>query len=110
MGNRFARRAKEWLSCRHLPGLLAVAAVVILLPALRAGLGMDDLVQRTIQLDNLPPRIQETGFAMRSGSLQAVVMDLFGFRGEKEAISRARDYGLLPWWMRDNFKAALWRP
>lgn len=101
-----------WLAGRRLAAVLALAAVLLMLPALTAGLGMDDLVQRSIQLqaDQLPPRLLDTGFASRSGSLPAVLSDLFGFRGEKEAIRRARSYGLLPWWMRDDISAALWRP
>lgn len=112
MVKRLAAAAERWLGHRYVPGVFALVAVVIMLPALNAGLGLDDLVQRTIQLKptQLSPQIRETGFALRSGTLPAVLNDLFGFRGEREAISRARNYGVLPWWIREDVKAALWRP
>lgn len=83
-----------------------------MLPALSAGLFMDDLVQRVMQLrpEELPPQIQQTGFGPRdSGQLGTVLCDLFGLSRHEEALVLAKDYGL-PWWMPENIKAALWRP
>lgn len=91
---------------------MAVGAVLLMLPALGAGLFMDDLVQRVMQLrpEELPPQMQQTGFGPQdSGRLGTVLCDLFGLSRSEEASALVRDYGL-PWWMPDNFKAALWRP
>ena len=104
--------AQKWLGHRWLPAGLALAAALMMLPALDAGLAMDDLLQRVFQLapNQVPPVLRQTGFARESGTLRVVLSDLFGFKGEPQAIARARDYGLLPWWTRDDVKAALWRP
>jgi hypothetical protein len=104
--------AQRWLGSRWTPAALAVAAVLVMLPALNSGLGMDDLVQRVIQLkpDQVPQALRDTGFAQKSGTLRVVLSDLFGFGGDPQCIAQAREFGILAWWMRDNFKAALWRP
>ncbi len=83
-----------------------------MLPALRTGLAVDDLIQRTVELppEQVPPRVREMGLALESGTLKAVVCDLFGFGQHKETLPLAKHYGLLPWWARDDLKAALWRP
>jgi len=95
-----------------MPAALALAAVLVMLPALGAGLGMDDLVQRVFQLnrDQVPQVIRDTGMVNESGTLRVVLSDLFGFQGGKQALGQARSYGILPWWTRDGMKAALWRP
>ncbi len=103
---------QRWLGSRWMPAALAVAAVLVMLPTLDSGLAMDDLLQRVFQLEpgKVPLAIRETGFADNSGTLRVVLADLFGFKGYPKSIAQARDYGLLAWWMRDDFKAALWRP
>jgi hypothetical protein len=104
--------AQKWLGHRWTPAALALAAVLVMLPALGVGLGMDDLLQRVFQLrpDQVPQAIRDTGLVQDSGTLRVVLSDLFGFNGNPQAIAQARNYGLLPWWMRDDLKAALWRP
>ncbi len=98
---------------RLFPIALAAGAVILMLPSLGAGLFMDDLVQRTIQLkpEQLPTEIQYTGFgSAESGTFTAVLNDLFGLSRRKEALELGKDYGLLTWWMPEDLKAALWRP
>ncbi len=108
----FWKNCKASLGDPRVPGILALGAVLVMLPALNAGLGMDDLVQRCVQLApaQLPPQLRESGVPQRSGTLAIVTSDLFGFHAKKEQIALARNYGLLPWWMREDAKAALWRP
>ncbi len=97
----------------RLPVLLALAAVVLMVPALRTGLMLDDLVQRTMQVKpaDLPPRIMDTGFVSSdSGQLGTVLCDLFGFPRGEERFAHAKDYGILSWWVPEDLSAALWRP
>jgi hypothetical protein len=105
--------ARGGLGHRRLPLALALAAVVLMLPALHTGLLLDDLVQRVMQFPpgELPPRLMDTGFVPKdSGQLGTVLCNLFGFPRAQEAAARARDYGILAWWVPDGLKAALWRP
>jgi hypothetical protein len=84
-----------------------------MLPALKAGLFGDDLVQRLAQFKpaDLPPRVLETGFVPpNSGELSSVVSQLFSYLGRPDAIAHARDYGIAPWWIPSSWGAALWRP
>jgi len=101
------------LEHRRLPFALALAAIVLMLPALRAGLFCDDLIQRLNQFTpaELPPRAFDTGFvANDSGSLSTVVNHLFDLVHQGDAARRARDYGIAPWWAPEGWTAALWRP
>ncbi len=104
---------RHLLEHRRLPLALALAAIVVMLPALRAGLFCDDLIQRLNQLTpaELPPHAIDTGFvANDSGSLSTVANHLFDFIHEGDAATRARDYGIAPWWGPPAWTAALWRP
>jgi branched-subunit amino acid transport protein len=98
---------------RRLPCALALAAVILMLPALPVGLLGDDLVQRLNQFApaELAARALDTGFvAGDSGKLATVLGNLFGYVRGKEAATRARDYGIAPWWAPEDWRAALWRP
>ncbi len=106
-------RVLDWLnrflSHRQLPVFLAIGAVLVMLPALKTGLALDDLVQRAVELrtDQLPARLRDTGMPPDSGSLGTVLCDLF------PGINRmalAKSYGLLAWWAPDDLKLGLWRP
>jgi hypothetical protein len=110
---RISALAARILAHGRLPLALALAAVILMLPALRAGLFGDDLIQRLTQLKgvDLPPRAVDTGFVPpNSGELGTVVSDLFGYLGRPEAAAKARDYGIMPWWAPHAWQAALWRP
>ncbi len=100
---------KRFLVHRYLPTLLAIGAVLAMLPALKTGLVADDLVQRAVELkpDQLPARMQDTGMPQNSGRLGTVLHDLFpGIT----RMAQAKDYGVLPWWAPDDLSLGLWRP
>ena len=92
---------------------LALMGIVLMLPALKAGLFGDDLVQRPVQFtpSQLPAHMIETGFASsESGKLGTVLLDQFAFGRGAEVSARLRDYGIAPWWAPENWQAALLRP
>jgi hypothetical protein len=84
-----------------------------MLPAIKSGLMLDDLMQRTIQLrpEQIPSRLYDTGVVPAdSGKLSTVLFELFGLSRNKQNIKAAKDYGVLPWWVRDDIKASQWCP
>jgi hypothetical protein len=106
---------KRFLEHRHLPAILAIGAILVMLPALKTGFGTDDLLQRVVELkpSQLPPRMHETGMlAPDSGSFSTVLCDLFPDFSNRDprCLALAKSYGILPWWTADNFKVRLWRP
>jgi hypothetical protein len=110
-GNRLLNFAKKILAHRHLPAILALGALLVMLPALKLGLVADDLPQRVIALrpDQLPPQVTETGAPADSGSLPTVLRDFF-FNMDSRRLAAAKHYGMLPWWTPDDLKLGLWRP
>jgi len=103
---------KRFLEHRYLPAILAIAAVLVMLPAVKTGLVMDDLPQRAVELrpDQLPPRMHETGNPADSGSFSTVLFDLFGFSRKPQCMALMKNYGTLPWWTPDNLRCSLCRP
>ncbi len=98
----------QWLPCG-----LALAAVVLMLPALSVGLVWDDLIQRPNQFKPaaLPPLIRETGFvANNSGELGTVMQRQFAYLPDQKSVAQAKNYGIAPWWVSDDLRLALWRP
>lgn len=114
--NRIRTRAsnffKRWLGHRHLPVFLAIAAVLVMLPALKLGLVADDLPQRAVELrpDQLPPRMSETGNPADSGKFSTVLFDLFGFDRNPQTVATMKNYGTFPWWTPDDLRLSLCRP
>jgi hypothetical protein len=104
---------RRLLEDRRLPLILAVVAIVFMLPALPTGLLGDDLIQRPKQFTpaELPARLMDTGFVPDdSGKLGTVLRSLFGYNPNEQLAARARDYGIAPWWAHEGWTAALWRP
>jgi len=103
---------KKLLEHRHLPAILAVGAILVMLPALKTGLVMDDLPQRAVELrpDQLPPRMQETGNPPDSGSFSTVLFDLFGLSRNPQCMAAMKNYGTLPWWTPEDLRLCLCRP
>ena len=104
---------KRILESRYLPWAVAVIAIVVMLPAVKTGLVMDDLAQRPPQLppSQIPPELFHTGGVPDNpGRLSTVMFDLFAFPRDRNHWKRARNYGILPWWLSDNTKCSLWRP
>jgi hypothetical protein len=110
-GTRMLDFLKRFLEHRYLPAILAIGAILVMLPALKTGLFLDDLPQRTVELrpDQLPPRMHETGNPVDSGSFSTVLRDLF-FNRSPQDMALMKSYGMLPWWTSDNLKLGLWRP
>jgi len=104
---------RKFLEQRHLPSILALGAILVMLPALKIGLVADDLPQRAIALkpSQLPLRMRETGNPADSGSFSTVIRDFF-FGGYRDAqnLALSKNYGMLPWWTPDNLRLGLWRP
>jgi hypothetical protein len=103
---------KKLLEHRHLPAILAISAILVMLPALKLGLIADDLPQRAVELqpDQLPPRMQETGNPPDSGKFSTVLFNLFGFSRKPQCMALMRNYGTLPWWTPDDLRCSLCRP
>jgi hypothetical protein len=112
-GTRVLDFSKRFLSHRYLPTVLAIGAILVMLPALRTGLFWDDLPQRAIELrpSQLPPRMHEIGIPLNSGSFSTVLNNLFNYLDPK-GMAMAKNYGIVPWWTPDNMniRLALWRP
>jgi hypothetical protein len=93
--SRLARRAQALLGNRFFPGLAALLAAALALPALRVGWILDDYYHRAVLLETSPFR------------------DLFGppanmfrfFHGDPERTSRVMDLGFFPWWTYPGIKA-----
>ncbi len=104
---------QRWLEHPRVPVMLALGAVLVMLPALGLGLMMDDLPQRLVALPpgRVPPRMHDLGLPQDSGACSTVVRDLFfGYLRDPQAGELARNYGLLPWWTPDSLRIGLWRP
>lgn len=110
--NKLRLLVKTWLEYKRLPVILAIVAVIFMLPSLKLGLMMDDLIQRVPQLNpSQTSRLYEAGLVLKEpGKLSTVLFETFGFPRDKYQQKLARDYGCLPWWMPDNIKCSLWRP
>ena len=95
IGTRVLDCLKRFLAHRHLPAILAIGAILVMLPALKTGLVMDDLPQRAVELrpDQLPPRMHETGNPADSGSFSTVLFDLFGFSRNPQCMALMKNYG-----------------
>ena len=111
-GTRVLDFLKRFLAHRYLPVVLAIGAIVFMLPALKLGLIADDLPQRAVELrpDQLPPRMQETGNPPDSGRFSTVLFDLFGFSRNPQCMALMKNYGTLPWWTPDDLRLSLCRP
>jgi hypothetical protein len=103
--------SKRFLSHRYLPAVFAIAAILVMLPALKTGLFGDDLPQRAVELkpSQLPPRMHETGNPLDSGSFPTVLRDLF-FNRTPQDMALMKNYGILPWGTPDDLRIGLWRP
>jgi hypothetical protein len=83
------------LGSRFLPGVAALLATALTLPALGVGWVLDDYYHRAVLLDAPPFR------------------EMFGppnemfrfFRGDPERTGRMMDFGLFPWWTYKGLKA-----
>jgi hypothetical protein len=88
------------LTSRLFPLYVAILAVILTLPSLKAGLIVDDYHHKLLM----------------SGSKSVIKLldspiDMFRFfDGNPERIFKLKDYGFLPWWTYEKVKGAFWRP
>jgi hypothetical protein len=104
---------KRFLKSKHLPWVFSAAAVVMMLPTLKTGLVMDDLIQRTVQLkpSQIPQGLYRTGCVPdNTGRLLTVLFETFDFSHNKELWKKSKNYGIFPWWLPDETRCSLWRP
>lgn len=96
----FAGLVSAALTYRYLPICVAIAAIVLTLPALRVGWILDDHLHRAFIL-GVPA----------SHGLRASQMDIFGFvDGDPQRTERIMDLGVFPWWTFKEIKLAFCRP
>jgi hypothetical protein len=88
------------LTHRFFPFAVAILAVILTLPSLKAGLFVDDYHHKLLMDDSDSPiRLLDSP------------IDMFNFfDGDPERISELMDYGFLPWWTYEKIKGAFWRP
>jgi hypothetical protein len=104
------------LSCvehRYLPAVLAIVAIVLMLPALNAGFIQDDLVHRVKLIDpsRLPDRLPDTGVVPPgSGTLRTALRDLHAFARSQDHVKNLMESGAFPWWTGSDLRLANWRP
>lgn len=93
-------RAKAWLADRRAPLVLALLAVLLLLPTLGTGAIMDDHAHRM----SFHPTFERPGGPRGD-------WDLFRFlEDDPAALVYLRDHGMWPWWTVDGSKLAFLRP
>ena len=113
LGMALLRRAGLVLEARRLPFFLALAAILVSLPALGGGLLTDDFVHRARLLggSQSPGYLPQAGLVPEgSGRLRRVLSDLFIAVHPDENLERLRTYGALPWWTPEGYRVAHWRP
>lgn len=99
-GSPWRERLVAVLADRRMPGLAALLALLLTLPALWVGLISDDLVHRAVIL-NLP-EVRE---------FFPVPVSMFEFLdGSTERTLAMMDRGVLPWWTMVDMKVGFWRP
>lgn len=85
---------------RYLPYWVALLAILLTLPSLKAGWLVDDYHHKLLMSDY-------------EGVVKFLEspLDMFNFfDGELEDAGPRIDYGILPWWTYDKVKGAFWRP
>jgi hypothetical protein len=113
IATRLGDGVKSLLEYRHLPALLALGAMLLMLPALKTGLFADDWVQWSVEMrpGQLPARLRAAGTQADSGTLRTVLNDLFpGLSHDPAGLAQAKRYGILPWWTISDVRFNLWRP
>jgi len=101
------------LGSRRWPYILALAAIVVSLPAVGVSPLNDDLIHRALLLGPSPStqRLSQVGLMPPgSGHLGSVLAKLFVAVHPQENLERLRAYGALPWWTCEDYRVAFWRP
>lgn len=99
-GKSFKNYFQIILTHRRFPFVVAVLAILLTLPSLKAGWLVDDYHHKLLM----------------SGSESIVQLldcplDMFNFLdGDPQHTAKLIDYGLLPWWTYEQIKGGFWRP
>ena len=88
------------MSHRYLPFILALVAIVLVLPSLWSGLLIDDYFHRLI--------LQDGAFFVR---YHTAPLSMFDFAdGNPERARELMDLGFFPWWTLENIRLKFLRP
>ena len=103
---------KRFLEHRHLPVILAIGAILVMLPALKIGLSPTICRSARLSFDRTNCRRE----CRRRATLRipAVSRPSFltfsAFSRNPQCMAAMKNYGTLPWWTPDDFNLRLWRP
>lgn len=112
-GTSIPERVVATLEWRRWPLVLALAAVLVSLPAVTVGPLNDDFVHRAMLVgpSESTQRLSEVGLAPAgSGRLGPTLSDLFIAVHPQKNLRSLADYGALPWWTYEEHQVAFWRP
>ncbi len=101
------------LQTEFMPLIVALAAIVVSLPAVGTGFLNDDFMHRSILAGPsvAADRLSERGLMPDgSGRLGYAMSHLFVAVHPQENLQLLKNYGALPWWTYDGFRVAFWRP
>jgi len=88
------------LSHRYFPLAVAILAIILTLPSLKAGLIADDYHHKLLMSGSKSPI-----------RLLNSPIDMFRFiDGDPKRTAKIIDYGFFPWWTYEKAKGAFWRP
>ena len=100
MSDKFVHILRGWLASRHVPIVLAILAIVVMLPAVRHGWFLDDMMFRARLLESSEMNEQlgeDGGIFRRMDSLSEVMSGLYAFVGHRENVEEVMNYGVVPW-------------
>ena len=112
MSGRFVHSLRGWLESRHAPLILAIMAVVVMLPALGHGWFLDDMMFRArfLASSETTGEMEEAGGPFKgTGRLSEAMSGLYAFFKD-EGIEKVMDYGAIPWWTDPACRISFWRP
>jgi hypothetical protein len=112
-GEKLITQVRRGLEHRYMPAVIACLAAVIMLPALNAGLIMDDLFHRVklVEPSQLPEQLHAAGLVSDdAGTAEAAMRDMYSFVRSERDLNRQMDFGMCPWWTADGMRGANWRP
>lgn len=93
--------------------ILVVLAVIVTLPALRAGLLNDDLHHWSVLADpnTIPADLTNAGLGSdKGGQLTGAVAEQFAPMDQQRNLADLKEYGAIPWWTYDGLWVRFWRP
>ncbi|MGB3701217.1 MAG: hypothetical protein WA997_08105 [Anaerolineales bacterium] len=101
------------LAHRNLPTVLAIIAIITMVPCLRLGRIGDDIVHRAwlTQPAEQNKRLLTAGLIPPGSSqLSFTLMNLYSFSGPQTDLEKITDSGFAPWWTSSETVLSFWRP